>query len=192
MNLKLNQAFAPVLLTLGLFSAAAMAQSSAPAPAAAPAEQGATPGKAAPAHAEAKAARHAKKHENRVEERITRLHTQLKITSEQAKQWETFAQTMRDNAQRIDQAIQDRAKGLASMNADDSMKSYAKLAQVHADDMQKLSDSFSGLYAVLSDTQKKTADELFRDQHGKKPAKHHSHHKPRHEAAPAPAAPAAK
>lgn len=195
MNRNLHQAFAPVLLTLGLFSTAAMAQSSAPAstPAPAPAaEQGASP-KAAPA--EAAAARHAKKHQNRVEERITQLHTELKITSEQAKQWEAFAQAMRGNAQRIDQAIQDRAKKLASMNADDVMKSYSALAQQHAEDLQKLSVAFSGLYGVLSDTQKQTADKLFRQEHAGKSAKHHSHHKSqhksRHEAAPDAAVPGA-
>ena len=192
MNRNLHQAFAPVLLTLGLFSTAAMAQGTAPA--AAPAAGQAAPSQAAPAHAKA-AARHAKKHQDRIEERITRLHTQLKITSEQAKQWEVFAQTMRDNAQRIDQAIQDRAKKLPTMNADEVMKSYAALGQEHAEDLQKLSAAFSGLYGVLSDAQKQTADVLFRNQHSGKAAKHHSHHKshhkPQHQAAPAtPAEPA--
>jgi len=190
MNHTLHKAFAPVLLTLGLFSAGAIAQTSAPAPAAAPAAEQSAPSKAAPSHAEAKAARHAKKHQNRVEERITRLHSQLKITSEQAKQWEAFAQAMRDNAQRLDQAIQERAKKFATMKADDVMKSYAALAQVHAENLQKLSDAFSGLYGVLSDTQKQTADVLFRNQHAKKSTKHHSHHKSQHEAVPGAAAPA--
>jgi hypothetical protein len=194
MNRNLHQAFAPVLLTLGLFSAAAVAQNSAPAstPAPAPAAGQASASQAAPS--QARAASHAKKHQDRVEERITRLHTQLKITSEQAGQWETFAQTMRENAQRIDQAIQDRAKKLPSMNADEAMKSYAALGQVHAEDLQKLSAAFSGLYGVLSDAQKQTADVLFRDEHAGKSAKHHSHHKthkkPQQEAAPAAAAPA--
>lgn len=198
MNRNLHQAFAPVLLTLGLFSAAAVAQGSAPAstPAPAPAAEQGVSHKAAPTHAET-AARHAKKHQDRVEKRITELHTQLQITSEQAKQWEAFAQTMRDNAKRIDEAIQDRAKKLESMNADDVMKSYSALAQQHAEDLQKLSLAFSGLYGVLSDTQKQTADKLFRDEHAGKSAKRHSRHKShheshrksRHEAAPGAAAP---
>jgi hypothetical protein len=41
------------------------------------------------------------------------------------------------------------------------MKSYAELAQMHADQMQKLSSAWSDLYAVLTPDQKQTADTLF-------------------------------
>lgn len=177
MNYSLHKAAAPVLLTLSLFSLAAVAQTSAPAQAPAP---------AASQGSHHSAAHHAKKRADRVEQRIDQLHSQLKITSQQSQQWDAFAQTMRDNAQRIDQSIKDRSGKLSAMNADDALKSYAALAQMHAENLQKLSSSFSALYGVLSDEQKKTADVLFRNQPSKRHMKHH-HHK-QSDNAPAPAA----
>src|ERR1700709_2969225 len=75
---------------------------------------------------------------------------------------------LHDNAAKADQAFHDRAHKLPSENADEAMKSYAELTQVHADNMQKLAASFSALYATLSDEQKAIADPLFRNDHGKK------------------------
>jgi protein CpxP len=118
---------------------------------------------------------HAQKRADVVEERITELHSQLNITEQQSKQWDAFAQIMRDNATKTDGAFRDRAAKLASMNADDAMKSYAALAQQHAENMQKLSSAFSDLYAVLSPEQKTAADALYRNQQIKKKAAHGPH-----------------
>jgi protein CpxP len=128
----------------------------------------------------------AQRHADFVEKRIDELHTELKITPQQAQQWDAFAQTMRDNAQKTDQAFKDRAQKLPSENADESMKSYAELAQLHADNMQKLATTFSALYATFSDEQKTIADPLFRNQHARS---HGAPHKHKHvaPAAPAPA-----
>ncbi|WP_338524379.1 Spy/CpxP family protein refolding chaperone [Pseudomonas batumici] len=110
------------------------------------------------------AARHAKKHADFVEKRVNELHAKLKITDQQSAQWEAYAKTMRDNANATDKAFLDRAQKLSSLNADDAMQSYAKLAQMHADNMQKLATAFSALYGTLSPVQKKTADKLFRNE----------------------------
>jgi len=118
---------------------------------------------------------HAQKHADVVEERITELHSQLNITDQQTKQWDAFAQTMRDNAKKTDGAFRDRASKLSGMNADDAMKSYAALAQQHAENMQKLSSAFSDLYAVLSPEQKQVADAMYRNEQAKKKAAHSSH-----------------
>jgi periplasmic protein CpxP/Spy len=99
---------------------------------------------------------------DRVEHHITRLHTQLQITPAQQTQWDQFAQVMRDNAQNMDQTIEQRGTGFASMNAADNMQSYAKIAQQHAEDTQKLATAFQTLYASMSDDQKKNADTVFR------------------------------
>lgn len=164
----------PALLALAFIAAPAWAQTPAS-------------GTAAMSPSPARAAKHAKKHQDLVEQRITQLHAELKITDQQSQQWDAFAQTMRDNAKNADQAFHERAQKLASMSADDAMKSYADLAQLHAENMQKLSTAFSTLYASLSDDQKKVADVLFRNQHPKPHAAPHKHwkHKP---AAPAAAA----
>jgi len=148
-----------------------------------------------PAAASSPAAHRAQKHADFVEQRIDQLHSELKITAQQSQQWDAYAQVMRDNARSTDAAIRDRAQKLPSLNADDAMKSYASLAQLHADNMQKLSGAFSTLYASLSDDQKAIADQLFRNQHGRAHRKHskhskHSTHKPAASSSGAASAPA--
>lgn len=122
-----------------------------------------------------------------VEQRITDLHGQLKVTDQQSRQWDAFTATMRDNARKTDAAFRDRAQKLPAMDADDAMKSYAALAQQHSENMQKLSSSFSDLYAVLSPEQKQVADAMYRNQQARKAASHGAH-KHGKSAAPASAA----
>jgi len=153
----------PALLSLALLAPAAWAQQS-PAPTGA-----ATSSTSAKSHAQRRA--------DSVERRINDLHTQLAITDQQSKQWDAFAQTMRDNAQNTGQAFHERSQKLTSMSAPDAMKSYADLTQLHADNMKKLSSSFSDLYAVLSDEQKRTADTLYRNQKLTGGKGHHGSHK---------------
>jgi len=105
---------------------------------------------------------HAQKHADAVERRIADLHAQLKITDQQAKQWDAFAQTMRDNARKADEAFRERAQKLPGMKAPDAMKSYADLTETHADNMKKLASAFSDLYDVLSPEQKQLADQMYR------------------------------
>ena len=173
MKPSIRIAVAPALLALA-FTTSAWAQSTA-----------ACDATAASSSAASAPVSRAQKHADFVEKRIDDLHTQMKITSQQAPQWDAFAQTMRDNAAKTDQAFRDRAHKLPSENADDAMKSYAELAQLHADNMQKLAASFSALYATLSDEQKKIADPLFRNDHSKRHVASRKH-KPA-AAAPAPA-----
>lgn len=97
----------------------------------------------------------------RVEKRITDLHATLKITAAQQPQWDAFVVVMRDNAKTMDQSFQHRVTGMAAMNAADNMQSYADMATMHAQGMQKMVPSFKALYAVMSVEQKKIADEEF-------------------------------
>ena len=167
----------PALLTLAAFATSAWAQDAA----------SGNPAPAAPAASASSAPAHdGNKHGDEVEAQIKRLHDQIKITPAQEQQWDAFAQVMRDNAQKTRDAYHERGEKFASMNADDSMKSYASLAQLHADNMQKLSAAFSTLYASLSDAQKADADAAFRYEH----ARRHRHHGGGDKAAPA-AAPSA-
>jgi hypothetical protein len=184
MKSSIHHVAIPVLLTLTFITTSAWAQTPA---ASNPSEPPAAmaPATAAPA-AKSHAKRHAKEHANFVEKRITELHTELAITSQQAPQWDAFAQVMRENAQKADQGFEDRAKKLPTMNANEAMKSYAELAQMHADNVQKLTTAFSALYATFSDTQKKTADVLFRNEHMKKHMTRHKHVAPSSPTTPAP------
>lgn len=166
----------PTLFAFALFTTSAWAQQAATAPAS-------SSSSSMPA-----AKTHAQKKLDNVEQRIEDLHTKLKITDAQSTPWNAFAQTMRDNAQKTGQAFRDRADKLSTMNADDVMKSYAALAQMHADGMQKLSTAWSALYATFSDEQKQTADEMYRNE---RPKPHSMPHKTHKAGAPASASSAA-
>jgi periplasmic protein CpxP/Spy len=98
-----------------------------------------------------------------VERRIADLHSKLHITNDQEQQWNQFAQTMRDNAKDTDTAYQQRAEKISSMSAVENMQSFAQIEQQRSQDMQKLVPAFQTLYASLTDQQKKTADQLFRN-----------------------------
>jgi len=130
---------------------AALAQS-AQTPGAAPSAPAAEAGKAAPAGGAAA----------RVEQRIKELRAQLKITPPEETQWRQFAQTMRDNAREMDQALMQRAEQFPNMNAVQDMEPYEKIAEAHLRRLEKLIPAFQNLYAAMSPEQKSRADEVFR------------------------------
>lgn len=162
----------PAALLLAAFAglpAAAFAQATTAAPA--------TMAPAAPAPAMAPAATPAatapmlpKAEEAKLDAHIKTLHNQLKITPAEEADWAQFATVMRANAYDMNQAFQARSN-VGSMTAPANMQSYAGLAQVHADGMQKLSAAFQTLYDTFPDAQKKIADEVFQDKMSKHKAK---------------------
>jgi periplasmic protein CpxP/Spy len=99
----------------------------------------------------------------KVEQRITDLHAKLHITPAQQPQWDQFIQVMRDNARTMDETFQHRVQTITAMTATENMQSYAQLAATNAQDVQKLVPAFQALYDTMSDTQKRTADQVFRD-----------------------------
>ena len=116
--------------------------------------------------------------EERVENRIKELHAQLRITPAEEPQWNQFAEVMRENARAMDQAFRERAQGFESMNAVQNMQSYEKLAQAHAQDLEKLVPAFQKLYDAMPDQQKQLADQVFRtnaEEHAQRRAAHHGH-----------------
>jgi periplasmic protein CpxP/Spy len=96
----------------------------------------------------------------RVDARIKSLHDRLKITSAQEPQWNAVAQVMRENAQSMDQVIQQRHQ-TQNMTAVDDLKAYQSIAQAHLQNVQKLIPAFQTLYDTLSPEQKKAADDAF-------------------------------
>jgi protein CpxP len=176
MKNTLRKVVVPALLALAVVSTSAWAQDK-------PATSTSATSKAAAS------ASHAQKKQDMVEKRISDLHSELKITDKQSTQWDAFAQTMRDNAKKTSDAFTERAQKLSTMSADEAMKSYADLAKLHADNMQKLSSAMSDLYGTFSPEQKTTADMLFRNQTAKGPGPGKGKpHAPASAAAPAPAA----
>lgn len=98
---------------------------------------------------------------NQVEARITDLHAKLHITPDQEAKWGDFAQAMRDNAKRMDDALAKRAKDIKGMTAVDDLRSYRDMTEVHYDNLKKLVGAFEPLYDSMSAEQKKTADGVF-------------------------------
>ena len=98
-----------------------------------------------------------------IEQRITDLHAKLQITPAQQQRWDQFAQVMRDNARRMDETFRHRVQALPGMTAPENMQSYAEVATDHAQDVQKLVPAFQALYDLMSDSQKRLADQAFRD-----------------------------
>jgi len=97
----------------------------------------------------------------RVETRIQTLHDKLKITPEQESAWNDVAQAMRDNEASIHQVIEARHQNSSTMSAIDDLQSYQKIAQAHADGLNKVISSFSSLYDGMTADQQKNADEVF-------------------------------
>src|ERR1700688_1836840 len=98
-----------------------------------------------------------------VEARIKTLHKQLHITEVQKPQWDALATVMRDNAQAMVDLQKQRAADSQSMSAVEVIKSYESVIEAHESGMKKFVPPFEALYNVMSDSQKKTADSLFRN-----------------------------
>jgi periplasmic protein CpxP/Spy len=101
--------------------------------------------------------------EARIEQRITDLHTRLLISTAQQPQWDRFSDVMRENARDTSETFQHRAQAMSAMTAAENMQSYAKVTAEYAQHMQKLVPTFQALYDTMSDSQKRTADQVFRD-----------------------------
>ena len=95
-----------------------------------------------------------------VEGRIAFLKTELKITDAQSQQWNGFADALRANAKAMmtmhDQMMHDGATASAPEQAEHQIKMLS--ARLEA--LKATAAAETALYAVLSEEQKKTADEL--------------------------------
>ena len=151
----MKRTFVLTSLALSLAAAAPAVFAQTPAPAPAP--------MAAPAPA---AAPEAATKLSKVEDHIKSLHKALAITPDQEPKFAAFAQTMRDQAQAMYTARENRVDD--ALSAPDEMQRYAEMAQAHADSTKALVPAFRTLYDSLSDAQKKKADKLFAHPHSKK------------------------
>jgi periplasmic protein CpxP/Spy len=97
----------------------------------------------------------------KVEDRIKTLHAKLNITSTEEAAWSDVAQAMRDNEASIGTLIHERHKNAETMTAVQDLEAYQKIAQAHADGLQKVADAFSKLYDGMPDEQKANADVVF-------------------------------
>jgi hypothetical protein len=96
----------------------------------------------------------------RVDAHIKSLHDRLQITAAQEPQWGAVAQAMRDSAEKMQAAIQQR-QAAKMLTAVDDLKAYQTIADAHSQGLQQLVPAFEALYATMSDDQKKNADTVF-------------------------------
>lgn len=97
-----------------------------------------------------------------VEQRITMLKTSLKITPDQASKWDKVAQSMRDNASKMEKLVADkRAIPPEKTTAVDDLKTYQEFTQVRLDGLKDLNSAFKSLYDSMPAEQKKNADMVF-------------------------------
>lgn len=97
-----------------------------------------------------------------IDRQIRMLRGRLGITSAQLPLWSAFAHAMREEAQSTDALLAERAAALARMSAADNMSSYARIVRIYAENTERLAGAFDRLYASLSATQRRAADDLFR------------------------------
>ena len=119
---------------------------------------------AAPAVAQPAPPRLSAQVEAAIDRRIETLRSQLGITAAQMPLWDAFAKAMRENAQGTDALFAQRAGAVATMSAVDNMHDYARIARAYADNTERLAAAFDSLYASLSETQRRAADTIFREQ----------------------------
>jgi hypothetical protein len=99
-----------------------------------------------------------------VEQRITALHTELKITPDEDAKWNDVAQSMRENATKMERLVAEKqTHAPQEKTAVEDLKTYSEFAQAHVDGLKNLTASFDTLYRVMPDDQKKNADTVFQN-----------------------------
>lgn len=99
---------------------------------------------------------------DRVEGRIAFLRTELKITDAQAKVWNDFAQSLRDNAKRL-AAVRDavaKSAGTSTPTIVQRLETQERWLTARLEGTRAIKLTADHLYAALSPDQKKSADDL--------------------------------
>jgi hypothetical protein len=95
-----------------------------------------------------------------IEGRIVFLKAELAITDAQASQWTAFADALRDRAKVMRESMTNMMQADKPANAADRTDAMVKMMSTHLDSMKAAAAAEKALYAVLTDSQKETADEL--------------------------------
>jgi hypothetical protein len=106
-----------------------------------------------------------REHPSHIEGRIAYLKTELKITPEQAAQWDKVAQVLRQNDSERRQGFEriraDRASPQHQPpNALQRLEGEARFAAMRTQQADRFLAAFRPLYDTMSDVQKKAADEV--------------------------------
>lgn len=95
-----------------------------------------------------------------IEGRIAFLKAELAITDAQAAQWSAFADALRQRAKTMRDTMADMMPTDRPSNAAERTEAMVKVMSAHLESMKTFAAAEKALYAVLTDTQKATADEL--------------------------------
>ena len=95
-----------------------------------------------------------------IEGRVAFLKAELAITDVQAPQWNVFADTLRAEAKSMRESMTGMMQAGKPSNAAERTDAMVKMMTARVDSMKAIADAEKGLYAVLTDAQKETADEL--------------------------------
>lgn len=96
----------------------------------------------------------------RIEGRIAFLKTELKITDAQLPQWTAFAEILRKNAKGMSEMREMMMQASALTSAPDRADHHVKMMTSGLEAAKVTATATRTLYVVLTDAQKKTADEL--------------------------------
>ncbi|MBR1130318.1 Spy/CpxP family protein refolding chaperone [Bradyrhizobium iriomotense] len=105
---------------------------------------------------------------DRVEGRIAFLRVELKITDAQVPTWNAFADVLRANAKALGELRRSMA-GSGSESLVDRLTSQEKWLSARLETTRATRSALTNLVGILSDEQKKTADELLAPQMGMMP-----------------------
>jgi opacity protein-like surface antigen len=98
-----------------------------------------------------------------IEGRLAYLKAELKISYTQKTLWETYAGTVRENAQSMSAHCTDMmGQGrTAALSLPDRLDRHEQFMAVQLDALRAMNKALKPLYAALSETQKQAADQLF-------------------------------
>ena len=95
-----------------------------------------------------------------IEGRIAFLKAELATTDAQAPQWSAFAEALRERAKTMRDSMTNMMQADKPANAADRTDAMVKMMSAHLESMKTVAATEKALYAVLTDSQKETADEL--------------------------------
>lgn len=96
----------------------------------------------------------------RVEGRIAFLRAELQITGAQAKLWDGYAGTLRDNAKRLRDGGGGKMAGMQGPALLGQLDAQEKMLSARLEGIKGMKTSLAPLYEALTEDQRKTADEL--------------------------------
>lgn len=95
-----------------------------------------------------------------IEGRLAFLKAELAITDAQSPQWSAFADALRERAKTMRNSMAGMMQADQPANSADRTEAMVKMMSVHLESLKTVATAEKALYAVLTDAQKDTADEL--------------------------------